>query len=65
MAAKKINVAKVKVWGERSTMECTGPTAAVALDVFGMIPTAEARKETLALMQERHQLLIEREAART
>lgn len=65
MPAKKINVAKVKVWGERSTMESSGPTAAVAVDVFGMIPTVAERQATLARMQERHQLLTEREAART
>jgi hypothetical protein len=65
MPAKKINVCKAKVWGERSTMEIEGPTADVALNVFGMIPSAEARKAALEKMQERHQVLIDLEAART
>lgn len=65
MAAKKINVAKVKVWGERSNMETEGPTSEVVFYAFCMIPTEELRQTTINRMLDVHKELTEREAART
>ena len=59
MATKKTNEAKFTAWTANMKVEASGSISGCALELFGYIDSPELRIKVLALMQTRHENLIE------